>query len=86
MTASAQKIAARKVALLQNTLELLGMTQKQLAIELGVSQPNISQMIHWDRPIRRPVEFALECLLERRGEWPISSETRQRLARRRLHP
>lgn len=78
--------SAQKVALLQNTLEILHMTQEQLGIELGVSQPNISQMINWTRPIRRPVELALECLLERRGKWPISLETRQRLARRRLHP
>lgn len=78
--------SAQKVALLQNTLEILHMTQEQLGIELGVSQPNISQMINRARPVRRPVELALECLLERRGKWPISSETRQRLARRRLCP
>lgn len=83
---SAQRAAAQKIILLKNTLELLGMTQKQLGVELGISQTRISEMINWHRPIRRSVELALELLLERRGKWPISSETRQRLARRRLRP
>ena len=75
--------SAQKVALLQNTLELLGMTQKQLGVELGVAQSRVSDFIYGRRPIRRPVELALECLLERHGEWPISVETRRRLARSR---
>lgn len=73
----------QKIDLLLNTLEILDVTQTWLGEAIGVDQSKISLMTRGRRPILLRHELALECMLRRMNQWPVSAARRRRLAANR---